>query len=133
MLALVILFLDNFVDHVTTTLMDTWRPLQVFGHPVDSLSLTVQEALMLALVTLAADGVTNWRTGRRFLWLLLGIGGVALGTLLLLTLLHTPASLGLAFENVVVIPLCAGAMLLVVVCLEIYTRRLRQLSAVRIV
>jgi hypothetical protein len=62
MLASAILVLDILVDDVTAILMDTWRPLRVFGHPVDSLSLTLQELLMLALVALAADGVTEWLT-----------------------------------------------------------------------
>jgi hypothetical protein len=35
------------------------------------------------------------------------------------SLLRTPAPLGLVIENVVVIPLCVGAMLLIVVCLGI--------------
>src|SRR6476646_9876903 len=89
MLASTNLVLDVLVEHVAMTLMDTWRPLRVLGHSVDSMSLTLQELLMLALVALAADGVTEWLTGRRITRLLVGIVIAALGSVLLLTLLLT--------------------------------------------
>lgn len=131
MLASTNLVLDVLVEHVAMTLMDTWRPLRVLGHSVDSLSLTLQELLMLALVALAADGVTEWLTGRRITRLLVGIVIAALGSVLLLTLLRTSASQGLVIENVVVIPMGVGAMLLIVVCLGIRAQGIQELSAVR--
>ncbi len=131
MLASTNLVLDVLVEHVAMTLMDTWRLLRVLGHSVDSPNLTLQEVLMLALVALAADGVTEWLTGRRITRLLVGIVIAAVGSVLLLTLLHTPASQGLVIENVVVIPLCVGAMLLIVVCLGICALGIQELSAVR--
>jgi hypothetical protein len=131
MLASAILVLAILMERVTKTLMESGPTLHVYGHPADSVGLTVQELLMLALVALAADGVTEWLTGRRITRLLVGMVLTVLGSFLLLALLRTPASLGLVIENVVVIPMCVVAMLLIVFCLGIRANRIQQLSAVR--
>jgi hypothetical protein len=128
---LVLEFLEFLEERVTTTLMESGRALHVYGHPADSIGLTLQELLMLALVALAVDGVTEWLTGRRITRLLVGMVLTVLGSFLLLALLRTPAPLGLVIENVVVIPMCVGGMLLIVLYLGIRAHRIQQLSAVR--
>lgn len=123
MSASAILVVDLLVEQMSTKFLEDGRALRVFGHPVDSMGLTLQELLVLGLVALAADGVAQWLTGRRITVLLVGIGITVLVAFPLLTLLGAPLSLGLIIENVVVIPTCAGAMLLIVLCLRIRVHR----------
>jgi hypothetical protein len=77
----------------------------VFGHPADGGSLTLQEMLLLALVALAADGVTQWLTGRQVTPWLIGI-----------------------IENIFVVPTCVGAILLTVLCQGIRAHRIQRFS-----
>jgi hypothetical protein len=136
MLTSAILIFVFLAKRMSATILEGGHALRVFGHPVDSVGLTLQELLMLALVALAANGVTEWLTGRRITALLVGIVITALGSFPLLALLGAPPSLGLVIENVVVIPMCVIAMLLTVLYLGIRAHHIEQLSqcsAVRIV
>jgi hypothetical protein len=128
MLASAILVVDFLVERMSATILEGGRALRVFGRPVDGVSLTLQELLMLALVALAADGMAQWFTGRRITALLVGIVITVLVAFPLLALLGAPPSLGLVIENVVVIPMCAGAMLLTVLCLRIRAHRIQRFS-----
>jgi hypothetical protein len=136
MLASAILVFVFLAERMSATILEGGYALRVFGHPVDSVGLTLQELLMLALVALAANGVTEWLTGRRITALLVGTVITALGSFPLLSLLGASPSLGLVIENVVVIPICVAAMLLTLLYLGIrahHIERLSQRSAVRIV
>jgi hypothetical protein len=128
MLASAILVLGVLVERMTTALLEGGRALRVFGHPADSGSLTLQELLMLALVALAADGVTQWLTGQRISPLLIGIMLIAVCAFPLLALLGAPPSMGLVIENVVVIPTSVVAMLLSLLCLSIRAQRIQRFS-----
>jgi hypothetical protein len=128
MLTATILVGKFLVERMSASILEGGRALRVFGRPVDGIGLTLQELLMLALVALAADGMAQWFTGRRITVLLVGIVITVLGSFPLLALLGAPPSLGLVIENVVVIPMCACAMLLTVLCLGIRTHRIQRFS-----
>jgi hypothetical protein len=125
--------LDGLVAHITTPVLQVGRLIRFAGQPADSVTLTIQELLLLALVALVVAGVSEWRrdwrggqgTTQHITWVLVGISIVVVSAFPLLLLANVSVPQGLLIENILVLPAGVGTMLLMALFVGTGSRRIQ--------
>jgi uncharacterized membrane-anchored protein YitT (DUF2179 family) len=94
-----------------TIFIDTWLRISLLGQPAGGFLLTLIDLIILAILALAVNGITEWLTTKKIGNLFAGVVVTIIGALLMVAFVRLPAPLDFRLEDIPLIAALIGSII----------------------